>query len=105
MSTRFGLVPRGPFNLQTAREYFGGWAAMAGQPDTIVMAFPVEGWRGSASVALRQLSDGALEAEVDGEDAEQAWRQAQAALSLDYDGSGYPDIGKRDPVIGRLQAE
>jgi DNA-3-methyladenine glycosylase II len=28
-----------------------------------------------------------------------------SVLSLDVDGTGYPEVGKRDPVIGRLQQE
>jgi hypothetical protein len=47
MTSRFVLEPRGPFNRAASREYFGGWASMAGEPGTIVMAFPVEAWRGS----------------------------------------------------------
>ncbi len=69
------------------------------------MAFPIEGWTASASVVVRQRSDGSVEGEVyaaDG-DAERAWQQALAALSLDFDGSGFSAVGERDPVIGRLQ--
>src|SRR5207237_10308459 len=36
---------------------------------------------------------------------ERAWQQALATLSLDVDGSGFPAVGRRDPIIGRLQAE
>src|SRR5689334_23162508 len=37
--------------------------------------------------------------------AKRAWRQALATLSLDVDGRAFQDVGRRDPVIGRLQAE
>ncbi|GAC1333809.1 MAG: hypothetical protein NVSMB17_14690 [Candidatus Dormibacteria bacterium] len=40
-----------------------------------------------------------------GAEAEKAWRQALAALSLDVDGAGYVEVGRRDPAIGRLQEE
>jgi DNA-3-methyladenine glycosylase II len=72
-----------------------------------VIAFPVEGWSSSAAVVMRQRGAvitgevyGAGEAEP-----KRAWEQALATLSLDVDGGGFADIGRRDPVIGRLQAE
>jgi DNA-3-methyladenine glycosylase II len=101
------LEPRGPFVLAEANRYFGGWPVLASDPSAIVMAFPVEGWRTSAAVVVRQEADGALVGEVhhaQGEDAEAAWRTALAALSADADGTGFQAVGERDPVIGRLQA-
>ncbi len=71
------------------------------------MAFPVEGWRTSAAVVVRQDVDGALTGEVhqaQGEDAKAAWATALAALSADADGSGFEAVGERDTVIGGLQA-
>jgi len=101
---RFSIEPRGLFKLAAARQSFGGWAAMAGQPDTVLMTFPVEGWECSAAVVVRQ--DGtSIVGEVVSDEPEQAWSQALAALSLDFDGSGFAAVGERDPVIGRLQAE
>jgi DNA-3-methyladenine glycosylase II len=38
-------------------------------------------------------------------DAKRAWDQALATVSLDVDGGGFADVGRRDPVISRLQAE
>jgi DNA-3-methyladenine glycosylase II len=75
--------------------------------DGIVMAFPVEGWNSSAAVVVRQRGDtitGAVHGAIEA-DAERAWQQALATVSLDVDGAGFVDIGRRDPVIGRLQAE
>jgi DNA-3-methyladenine glycosylase II len=69
------------------------------------MAFPVEGWRTSAAVVVRQTPD-AVAGDVYGAtaaEAEAAWNQAVAALSLDADGTRFPEVGRGDPVIGRLQ--
>jgi DNA-3-methyladenine glycosylase II len=66
------------------------------------MAFPVEGWRSSAGVVVRQSGDTVV-GDVIGEDAEHAWQTALAALSLDVDGAAFPSIGERDPAIGKLQ--
>jgi DNA-3-methyladenine glycosylase II len=103
---RFRVEPSGLFSLAEANRYFGGWPILASDPAAIVMAFPVEGWRTSAAVVVRQDAAGAVTGEVhhaDGEDAEAAWRTALAALSLDADGAGFEAVGQRDPVIGGLQ--
>ena len=98
------MVPQGLFDLEMQAAHFGGWPRAG---DAIVMAFPVEGWKSSAAVILRQQGD-----EIRGEtygtsqaDAEKAWQQALATISLDIDGRGFQEVGRRDPVIGRLQAE
>jgi DNA-3-methyladenine glycosylase II len=101
---RFEMVPKGPFDLENEAGRFGGWPRL---DDAVVMAFPVEGWTSSAAVVMRQ--EGArITGEVHGApeaDAERAWQQALACISLDIDGSGFGEIGRRDPVMGRLQAE
>jgi DNA-3-methyladenine glycosylase II len=101
---RFEMVSRGPFDLENQASRFGGWPKLG---DGIVMAFPVEGWNGSAAVVMRQRGE-TLTGEVHGADradAERAWNQAMATISLDVDGEGLVDIGRRDAVIGRLQGE
>ena len=101
---RFEVVPQGPFDLEAQVTHFGGWPRLR---DAIVMAFPIEGWETSAAVVLRQQSNW-IQGEVHGakrDAAERAWQQALATLSLDVDGRGFQEVGRRDPVIGRLQAE
>jgi DNA-3-methyladenine glycosylase II len=99
------MTPKGPFDLATHREFFGGWPSPPDDAEAIVMAFPVEGWRTSAAVHIRQERGGRLVGEVHGAgaDAAKAWRQALATLSLDVDGRSYPALGRRDAVIGGLQ--
>jgi DNA-3-methyladenine glycosylase II len=112
------IAPLGPFSLSAARDFAGGFPAGIGgggaAGTSLVMAFPLEPaagtlgpWRQSAIVQLRQASaDGPVEARVD-TDGDEAAALAQAArsVSLDHDGRGWPEVGRRDPVIGRLQAE
>lgn len=73
------------------------------------MAFPVDGWVGSAGVVVWQ--DGAI---VRGEaigpadtavDPDAVAAQVARTFSLDHDGRGWEGVGRRDPVIGRLQQE
>jgi DNA-3-methyladenine glycosylase II len=102
--SRFEMVPKGPFDLETEATRFGGWPR---QGDGVVIAFPIEGWNGSAAVVMRQWGE-TITGDVHGAgeaDAERAWKQALATVSLDVDGAGFVDIGRRDSVIGRLQAE
>ena len=102
------ITPRGPFDLATARDFAGGFPAgigsRAASDGAILMTFPVEGWEGSAVVQLRQDDDGVLRGVASG-GGEPATVDLQAArsLSLDHDGSGWPEVGRRDPVVGRLQ--
>jgi DNA-3-methyladenine glycosylase II len=103
----YRLVPTGPFSLANELRFFGDWLSAPTEPWAVVMAFPVEGWQGSAAVVARQADDGAVEGSVvtTGTAApDRAWDQALATLSLDVDGTGFPDVGARDPVIGGLQA-
>ena len=100
------MVPRGPFDLANQRQFFGGWPDFPPDPAVLAMAFPVEGWSGSAAVLLRQGESGVVTGSVHGPGAagaRAAWDQAMAVLSLDVDGSGFEAVGERDPVIGRLQ--
>jgi len=104
----FTIEPRGPFDLATARDFAGGFAvgigSRAATEGSILMTFPVEGWAGSAVVRVRQDADESIRGEVFGDgDLETIERQAARSLSLDHDGSGWPAVGQRDPIVGRLQ--
>ncbi len=107
MPQTFEMCPRGPFDLAQERQHFG-WTPLDADPSQLAMCFPVEGWHTSAAVLLRQDANGDIAGAVHGCDgalAERAWEQALATLSLDVDGAGFPAVGERDPVIGRLQQE
>jgi DNA-3-methyladenine glycosylase II len=128
MSDAFETVPQGRFSLAAAQDFAGGFPAgigggEAGVGDSstaggaagestgggarLVMAFPIDGWRGSAAVELRQAEDdGPVVGRIAGTTDEPAARaQALRCVSLDHDGRGWAAVGERDPVIGRLQRE
>lgn len=105
------LVPRGPFSLAAARDFAGGFPAGIGGggvgADSITLAFPVEAHDRSAAVELWQDADGVVRgrSDADGDVLAAAVHQAARSLSLDHDGSGWPAVGERDPIVGRFQRE
>jgi len=111
--TPFGIRPQGRFSLAAAQRFLGGFTPAGGtfadQGERLSMAFPVDGWSSSAGVVVWQ--DGAV---VRGEavgpagsavDPGAVAAQVARTFSLDHDGRGWDDVGRRDPVIGRLQTE
>lgn len=115
--TSFAVTPRGPFSLAAAADFAGGFAPGLGggaagtdaSGPSILMAFPLEDWATSAAVDIRQGKDGTIHGEIvgarelTGHEQERAQSQAMRSLSLDRDGSGWLDVGVRDPMIAELQ--
>jgi DNA-3-methyladenine glycosylase II len=105
--TRFELVPKGPFSLAAAKAFLEGFAPaahLAAGDGHLHLAFVPDGEEAAAGVCLRQ-PDGVVVGEVFGEaDPEAVPDQVARILSLDVDGSGFPEVGRRDPVVGGLQA-
>ncbi|MGI8873371.1 MAG: DNA-3-methyladenine glycosylase family protein [Egibacteraceae bacterium] len=100
------LTPLGPFSLAASSRFLEGFAPAGyrgGDPDHLHLAFPVEGDWPTVGACVRER-DGAVVATVHG-DADPGAVRAQVAriLSLDVDGAGFAAVGRRDPVIGRLQ--
>jgi len=108
--TAFEIEPIGPFSLAAAQDFAGGFTAGIGgggvEGSSIVMSFPVEGRNVSAAVELQQEPSGRLVGRTDAEAdvLPDIVRHASRSLSLDHDGSGWPAVGERDPLIGRCQA-
>ena len=104
--TRFELVPRGPFSLAASAAFLEGFAPAAhrgAEPGHLHLAFVPDGEEAAAGVCLRQ-PDTVVVGEVSGEADPDAVRdQVARILSLDVDGAGFPDVGRRDPVVGGLQ--
>src|SRR3954451_20806626 len=101
----FAIEPRGPFGLASAARFIAGWppAPAAGAAgEEVRLAFLVDDWSGPAGGILRARG-GAGRAAVEAESEQRALAQAARVVSLDHDGTGYPGVGERDPVVGELQ--
>jgi DNA-3-methyladenine glycosylase II len=108
MAQQFTLEPRGPFSLHSSISFLEGFApamhGRGGQVGHLHLAFVPDGERRAAGACVRSR-DGEIVVEVSGAaEPSAAARQVQRILSLDVDGSGFADVGERDPAIGRLQA-
>jgi DNA-3-methyladenine glycosylase II len=98
----------GPWSLATSKTFWEGFAPAAlaprAEPQELRSAFCVEGdWR-RAEVAVTQQGGTATVVVTGGGDLEAAAAQACRFLSLDVDARGWPDVGRRDPVIADAQA-
>lgn len=98
----------GEFDLAAAARFLTGFAP-AGQPEAqpgaLRVAFPLEGVWTAVGAMLRQRSPGEVAVEVHGpaEHAEAVVAQVRRMCSLDVDGTGFPDVGNRDPVVAMLR--
>jgi DNA-3-methyladenine glycosylase II len=103
---RFELAPLGPFSLAASAAFLEGFSPAAhrgAEAGHLHLAFVPDGEEAAAGVCLRQ-PHGAVVGEVFGEaDPEAVREQVARILSLDVDGTGFPEVGRRDPVVGRLQ--
>jgi DNA-3-methyladenine glycosylase II len=104
---RFEVRPRGPYALAASVRFLEGFAPAAydgATPGHLHLAFIADGSAAVAGVCVR-AEGGVVVGETVGE-ADPGVVRAQVAriLSLDVDGSGFPTVGERDPVIARLQA-
>lgn len=102
----FRITPQGPFSLEAGTRFLEGFtpAAYAGSvPDHLHLAFPVEGTWESVGVCIRQTNRTVIADVVGTADRTAVRTQIARILSLDVDGSGFAAVGRRDPVVRRLQ--
>jgi DNA-3-methyladenine glycosylase II len=104
----FTIEPAGPFSLVEAAMFGFGQRHQTEFDGTMRLAFCVDGYAAQAGVALTQDDSGTVHGTVCGTagDPDPAAVAGQVArmLSLDHDAAGYVEVGRRDPVIARLQA-
>lgn len=107
-ASTFFLTPSGPFSWEAACDVVTHFSPLsrhwAGSADPLRLAFPLDGTFAPVAVALR-WDGGRLAGEFAGTgDAAAVSRQVARIFSLDHDGTGFPELGRRDPVLGRIMA-
>lgn len=104
MTGTFEIEPQGPYSLEAAASFEFG-PKQGTEERSVRLAFAVDGWGGTAGVLVRQDASGVIHGEVQGSrDLETVRAQVARILSLDADGTGWEEVGRRDPVMGALQA-
>ena len=100
------LTTRGPFSLAQTRAFLEGWspadARLSG--GVVRLGFALDDGEHAAAALVTQDGDEVrAELQTDGDEAATAAQLARM-LSLDIDATGWPEAGRRDPVLGELQA-
>ncbi|MGW6215039.1 DNA-3-methyladenine glycosylase family protein [Streptomyces sp. NPDC055109] len=104
-----GYEVRGPWSLESSREFWEEMAPVppagaAGTEGTLRTVFPADAdWRHVTAEVTQVGSSARIVVTGDG-DLDAAADQVARFLSLDVDARGWPAVGDRDPVIGRIRA-
>lgn len=102
------LTVQGPWSLQVSRTFWEGFApaalpGTAAPGDRLQTVFRVEADWTRAEATVTEHGNIAQIAVSGPGDLHAAADQVARFLALDVDGSDWPAVGKRDPVIGRAQ--
>jgi DNA-3-methyladenine glycosylase II len=99
----------GPWSLKTSRRFWEGFtpAALAGGQagSGLRTVFCVEGGWHRAEAEVTQAGDTARLVLAGDGDLDAAAAQVRRFLALDVDGCGWPEVGRRDPVIADAQVQ
>jgi DNA-3-methyladenine glycosylase II len=104
----FELESHGDYSLEESANFIGAWhqapaegGASAGH---LHLAFLADGDWQPVGICLTQAGNGRIHAAVHGDaPVDVVKRQVARILSLDVDGRGWTSVGRRDPVVARLQ--
>jgi DNA-3-methyladenine glycosylase II len=108
MMTMRMTKPRG-FRLAAAIDFYAGFvpgsgmAAAAVDERTLTLAFRLDASFEAVAVSLREEGDSLVAEWVGTEDAAALRAQLARMLGLDCDAEAWLALGKRDPVVGKLQ--
>ena len=101
------MRPVGPYSLAASVRFLEGFAPAAyegHEEGHLHLTFVADGGEDVAGVCVRE-EGGVILGDVYGDaGVEVVKRQVERILSLDVDGSAFPEVGQRDPVVAKLQA-
>ena len=111
--TAFRIRPQGPFSWDLCSDFATSWPSMRNQsartPDGgVAMAFIADKIYTPVAVHLHHR-DGEVHGELAGwadtePDIARVAGQVARIFSLDHDATSYPEVGERDPEVGKLMA-
>jgi DNA-3-methyladenine glycosylase II len=100
--------PQG-FSLGAAAAFYADFVPGSGMAvaalDGLTLAFRLDGTFEAVAVALREEGDALVAEHAGTTDADAVTRQVGRILGLDADAEAWTSLGRRDPVVGRLQFE
>jgi DNA-3-methyladenine glycosylase II len=104
----FEIQPLGDYSLEESATFIDAWHQAPSEGGVLEghlhLAFLTDGDWKPVGVCLTQDAAGKIHGTVYGDaDTGSVERQVKRILSLDVDGRGWPAVGKRDPVVARLQ--
>jgi DNA-3-methyladenine glycosylase II len=104
----FDIAPNGDYSLEEGANFIGAWhraPSQSGDPEGhLHLAFLTDGEWTPVGICLRQDSRGHVLGRIYGDaQAMTVVKQVERILSLDVDGRGWPQVGRRDPVVAKLQ--
>ncbi|MHB8589263.1 MAG: DNA-3-methyladenine glycosylase family protein [Candidatus Dormibacteraceae bacterium] len=105
----FEIVPQGDYSLEQGGNFIGSWHRAPSETGDakghLHLAFLTDGDWSPVGICLRQDSRGHVLGTAYGDSSHPAAvaRQVERILSLDVDGRGWPEVGKRNPVVAKLQ--
>jgi DNA-3-methyladenine glycosylase II len=104
---RFTIEPQGPFALNEARRFLGGFRPAGHEAESraghLHLAYVPDGSARAGGACVRCEQNGVVIETYGAADAEATCRQAERMLALDVDATGFAAVGERDPAIGALQ--
>jgi DNA-3-methyladenine glycosylase II len=107
-SRAFEIQALGPYSLEESATFIGAWHPAPAEGGSagghLHLAFLTDkGWK-PIGVCLTQSDSGVVSGEVYGSaSVAEVERQVARILSLDVDGRDWPEVGRRDRVMGSLQ--
>jgi DNA-3-methyladenine glycosylase II len=102
--TAVEIPVRGRFDLAQSIG-FGFGQRDAADGSVLRLAFCLDGYRTQVGAAVTQPAPDLLVCDVQGEgDPSAVAAQVARVLSVDVDGTGYDELGRRDPLVGAAQA-
>ena len=104
----FETAPRGDFSLEEGANFVGAWHRAPSEGGDaeghLHLAFLTDGDWTPVAVCMRQDATGLVLGTIYGEAPSGAVRhQVERILSLDVDGRRWAEVGRRDPVVAKLQ--